>query len=141
MKVERAVVDTNVLISAALIADSAPARVTLFLLEHARLLFCAETFAEFETRIWRPKFDRYLSIESRKRLLHDFNAAAEWIELGPAPLPALCRDPDDDKFLHVALIGKADCLISGDQDLLDAAPMHTTRILSPAQAQSDILNR
>lgn len=134
MKVERAVVDTNVLISAALIPDSPPALVTLLLLERARLLFSSETFSEFETRIWRPKFDRYLSIEDRKRLLHDFSAAAEWVDSGQAPLPSLCRDPDDDKFLHVALIGKADCLISGDRDLLDTASAAKLTIVTPAQA-------
>ena len=28
------------------------------------------------------------------------------------------RDPDDDKFIHCALAGKADYLISGDKDLI-----------------------
>jgi predicted nucleic acid-binding protein len=30
-----------------------------------------------------------------------------------------CRDPKDDKFLSLAVAGKADCIISGDLDLLD----------------------
>jgi putative PIN family toxin of toxin-antitoxin system len=30
-----------------------------------------------------------------------------------------CRDPKDDKFLSLAITGKADCIIAGDKDLLD----------------------
>lgn len=30
-----------------------------------------------------------------------------------------CRDPKDNKFLSLAVSGKADCIISGDSDLLD----------------------
>ncbi len=134
MKAERAVIDTNVLISAALSADSAPARITLWILEHSRLLFSPQTFAELETRLWRPKFDRYLSPEARRHLLHDFNAVAEWVELPDEPRPAYSRDPDDDKFIHTALAGKADWLISGDSDLLDLPPIAGLVMLSPAQA-------
>jgi len=30
----------------------------------------------------------------------------------------VCRDPHDDKFLEVAVTGKADVIVSGDNDLL-----------------------
>jgi putative PIN family toxin of toxin-antitoxin system len=30
-----------------------------------------------------------------------------------------CRDPKDDKFLSLAVAAKADCIITGDADLLD----------------------
>ena len=79
MKVERAVVDSNVLISAALAAGSVPARVVSWLLQHGRLLLCDETFADLETRLWRPKFDRYLSLESRRLLLHDLRACENFM--------------------------------------------------------------
>ena len=29
-----------------------------------------------------------------------------------------CRDPDDDKFLELAVNGRADVIITGDDDLL-----------------------
>lgn len=134
MKVERVVVDSNVLISAALSAESAPARVTFWLLAHGRLLFCDETFAELETRLWRPKFDRYLSLETRRLLLHDLSAVGEWIKLPEENRQAFSRDPDDDKFVWLALSAGADCLISGDRDLLDLALPEGLAILSPAQA-------
>jgi len=135
MKVKRAVVDTNVLISAALSPRSAPAQIVDILLRHATLVFSRETFRELETRIWRPKFDRYLDIECRRLLLHDFAQAAHWVELPATPLPGYSRDPDDDVFLHTALHGNAQWLVSGDRDLLELADTDWEfAILSPAQA-------
>jgi uncharacterized protein len=134
MKARRAVVDSNVLISAALSPNSVPARITFWLLEHGHLLFCDETFSELETRLWRPKFDSYLSLESRRLLLHDLSAIGEWIALPEGARQSFSRDPDDDKFIHLALAGKAECLISGDRDLLDLVPPEGLKILSPAEA-------
>jgi len=135
MRIERAVVDTNVLISAALSPRSAPAQIVDYLLQYAILVFSRETFAELETRLWRPKFDRYLDMERRRLLLHDFAAAAQWIDLPATPRSAHSRDPDDDVFLHTALHGKAEWLVSGDKDLLELSPAEWGfEILSPAQA-------
>ena len=43
-----------------------------------------------------------------------------------------CRDPRDDKFLEVAVAGKADAIVSGDEDLLVLHPFAGIPILSPA---------
>ena len=43
-----------------------------------------------------------------------------------------CRDPNDDKFLEVALNGKADLILTGDADLLGLHPWRDIIILSPA---------
>ncbi len=131
---KRVVIDTNVLISAALSARTPPARITFWVLEHGKLVFSQETFNELETRLWRPKFDRYLSPETRRSLLHDFNAVADWVELPQEPRPLFSRDPDDDKFIHTTLAANADWLISGDSDLLELPAMAGLIILSPAQA-------
>lgn len=42
-----------------------------------------------------------------------------------------CRDPKDDKFLEVAVAGKADVIVSGDNDLLVLAPYDSIPILAP----------
>ena len=42
------------------------------------------------------------------------------------------RDPDDDKFLDVAINGRADVVVSGDGDLLDLNPFRGIAILAPA---------
>jgi putative PIN family toxin of toxin-antitoxin system len=41
------------------------------------------------------------------------------------------RDPDDDKFLACALAAGADCVVSGDRDLLDVSPYEAIAVLSP----------
>jgi predicted nucleic acid-binding protein len=44
-----------------------------------------------------------------------------------------CRDPEDDKFLEVALGGKADLILTGDADLLTLNPWRGIAILSAAE--------
>ena len=44
-------------------------------------VFSAATFVELETRLWKPKFDRYLSMESWRAILRDANAAAHWVNI------------------------------------------------------------
>ena len=134
MNPERVVIDTNVLISAALLPGATPSRVVAYVLQHQRLLFSEQTFEELRTRLHRPKFDRYLSLDERKLLLHDFNAAAEWVALGE--VFSFSRDRDDDKFVQTALNGGARWLISGDADLLCLGSVQTVQIMTPAQALS-----
>jgi uncharacterized protein len=129
---ERVVVDTNVLISAALAPSGAPALLVAYVLEHRRLLFSQPTFDELHTRLHRPKFDRYLSLDDRKLLLHDFNAAADWVDLGK--VARFSRDADDDKFVQTAIDGGACWLVTGDADLLVLGQVQSVRIVSPAQA-------
>ena len=45
----------------------------------------------------------------------------------------VCRDPKDDKFLEAALAGNADCIVSGDADLLVLNSFEGVSILSPAE--------
>jgi uncharacterized protein len=129
----RAVVDTNVLISAILLRDSVPALVVRHLLRQGTVIFSEATFAEFEQRLWRPKFDRYVSIDLRRALLRDWASIAEWVEVGD-PLPPCSRDPQDDKFIHAAITGRADLLISGDLDLLDLGSVQSVPIMRAAAA-------
>ena len=131
------VVDTNVLISAALSSQGAPAQLMRRVLGQHILVFSQATFDELHTRIYRPKFDRYITLEQRQRLLHDFNACAHWVDL--APYPVYCRDPDADKFIATALQAQADWLVSGDRDLLEAKPLAGLRIVTPMQALENVV--
>ena len=131
MKVERVVLDTNILISAALRPNGPPRAV----LEAARsengvLLFSDETLSELRSSILRPKFDRYVGRKGRKVCLAQLHAVAEWVSITGVALG--CRDPDDDKLLETALLGEADCLITGDGDLLAMSPFRRMPILSPS---------
>ena len=135
---QRVVLDTNVWLSAWLSSHGAPAQVVRRAVMGADVVFTAASFDELQTRLWRPKFDRYLSMDRRKQLLHDVAAVAFWADV-PAALAgqAMCRDPDDDRIVHAALAGGARWLVSGDQDLLVMA--HSLRgsgvaVVSPSVA-------
>ena len=142
MKAERWVIDTNVLISAAFSAQTAPGLVVRHVLAHGKVLFSEATFTELETRLWRPKFDRYLTMESRKLLLHDFRATGIWVDIPQdAASRKFSRDADDDKFLHAALAGAAGVLVSGDGDLLDLGWVDSVHILSPAKALARLMSQ
>jgi putative PIN family toxin of toxin-antitoxin system len=134
MSVERFVVDTNVLISAALVGESVPAQWLNHVLRHGRLVFSDATFAELETRLWRPKFDRYVTTEDRKSLLGDLQATAEWVNPDSARDDPICRDPDDQKFIAAAISSRAAALVSGDQDLLVLKQVGGVPVCTPAQA-------
>ena len=131
---KRIVVDSNVLVSAALFPDSPAALAYVAAALHGDLYASRDTLAEIEQVLMRPKFDRYLSLERRRQLLHDLRAAGEWFSLPALLQQSYSRDPDDDKFIHLALAARADWLISGDQDLLVLVPLPGVDILTPADA-------
>ena len=45
---------------------------------------------------------------------------------------AACRDPKDDKFLELAVNGRADVILTGDNDLLVLDPFRGISIIAPA---------
>ena len=131
MKAERVVLDTNVLISAALRPDGPPRTVVdAVRSENGVLLFSDETFEELRSRFYRPQFDRYVGREGRAVYLAQLEAVSEWVSITGAKLG--CRDSDDDKLLGTALMGEADCLVTGDRDLLEMSPFNDTPISTPA---------
>jgi len=145
MKVERTlpacyalvVVDTNVLISAALSPDGASARLLKRLDKESRLVFAPATFAELETRLWKPKFDSWLSIEERQQYLHAYSAIANWLDDAVAS-GVWSRDRDDDMFIELARRAGVTRLITGDDDLLCLDPLDDLRILTPRAALDEI---
>jgi uncharacterized protein len=130
MRPERSVVDTNVLISALLQPSGRTAKV----LDAIRatggvLIFSDLSFAELVSRLARPKFDRYVDRGIRQRFLSDLAAVAEWVPITGAV--RACRDPDDDKLLETAIRGEADCIVTGDRDLLTLDPFEGVTIFTP----------
>ncbi len=130
------VLDTNVLISAALSRRSSPYALVQRVLAEARIVFSEGTFAELRTRLYRPKFDRYISLDMRERVLRDLSACSIWVETDDQG--GWSCDPDDDKFIATALQVPGALLVSGDSDLLTAQAPAALRILTPAQALAEI---
>lgn len=126
------VIDTNVWISAALSRQGAPAKLVQHVLSAGKPVFSPDTYAELETRMWKPKFDPYLSVELRHAILHDAAGAAVWVEV-PDQIAAqtFSRDVSDDKFVHAVLASGAAYLVSGDADLLEMPRLSRPTVLSP----------
>jgi putative PIN family toxin of toxin-antitoxin system len=103
-------------------------------LKNGNLVFSSATFEELRSRIYRPKFDVYLSLEMREGLLHDFQSIARWVE--PDIVLPYSRDPSDDVFIATALKAGLRFLVSGDKDLLGASLPPGFQVLTPAQALS-----
>ncbi len=59
---------------------------------------------------------------------------------GPPPSTPPCRDPDDTKFLQLAVTAGADLLVTGDKDLLDITEPFACPIIPPA-ALLDLIRR
>ncbi|WP_245593504.1 putative toxin-antitoxin system toxin component, PIN family [Azospirillum halopraeferens] len=130
----RCILDTNVLVGAALLPDPVPQRCLALdrcvaLARRGTLLFSAATLEEVREVLRRPVFDRHRSPAARDAFLDALVAAATLVE--PTETPALCRDPDDDKFLALALAADADALVTQDRDLLVLRRIGTTPILHP----------
>ena len=67
--------------------------------------------------------------KGRAVYLAQLEAVSEWVPIAGAKLG--CRDADDDKLLETALMGAADCLVTGDRDLLEMSPFQDIPILTP----------
>jgi putative PIN family toxin of toxin-antitoxin system len=92
------VFDASTFVSAALKANSLPQRTPLCAVSAAnRLLLSREVEDEYRDVIFRPKFDRFVSVERRQRILDIVVVAAERVE--PTETVRDCRDPKDNKYL------------------------------------------
>ncbi len=113
--------DTNLVLSALVFAQGrlAPLR-EAWQGAQCQPLVSSGTAAELLRVLAYPKFK--LSAAQQKELLADYLPYCIAVRL-PAKPPATpaCRDPFDVPFLQLAVAGKAQYLITGDQDLLRLA--------------------
>jgi putative PIN family toxin of toxin-antitoxin system len=117
----RAVLDTNVVLSALVFRGGAAGRLRLAWQQGQVLpLVSTVTVQELLRVLAYPKFR--LSQVEQDELLADYLPYAETVRI-PQPLPAVpeCRDVLDLPFLQLAVTGKAEVLVSGDRDLLAIA--------------------
>ncbi len=125
------VIDTNVLISAAILPKSKIGKLLELIADNFVIAQNESTFAELESRIQREKFDRYFGDNGRIVFL---TRLAQTVENFPVETQfQISRDADDDKFIGLAIDSGATILISGDLDLKDVRTYKGIEILSPAQ--------
>src|SRR5271169_439814 len=125
----RIVLDTNVLVSAALKQKSMPGMTALVVERSGGLLKSVATEEQLFEVVARPYFTSLIDPDTRawlKKLMAD----AELVTI--TERIAACRDPTDDKFLELAVSGHADLIVSGDADLLALNPFRGVPIVTPA---------
>lgn len=125
----RVVLDTNVLISAALKQNSRPAAAVRFVEARDVLLKSRATEHQLLDVMARPYFAPLIGREMRS-WLRKLMSTAELVAITESIVA--CRDPTDDKFLELAVNGRADLIVSGDADLLELDPFRGIPILAPA---------
>jgi putative PIN family toxin of toxin-antitoxin system len=130
----RAVCDTNVVVSALVFADGRLGQIRAAWHSGALVALISKSTVEELIRVLSyPKFR--LTLEEQSELLEDYLPYAETAEISNVSFDQVkCRDPDDQKFLDLAVSARADWLITGDSDLLALSEQTDVLILQPARA-------
>ena len=129
-KPQRIVLDINLIISRMLLTRGVAAAVFDLVYDSCFLLTSEPVLAELREVAGRAKFDRYLDVATRREFVDRYAAAARLIPVMHTVRD--CRDPKDDKLLELALSGRADLILTGDEDLLVLHPWRGVSILTPS---------
>lgn len=126
----RIILDTNLWIS--FLISCRYERLDALLIENkCKLLFSKELLEEFIEVSKRPKLRKYISSEELDKILETIDEFAEFVEVTSET--KLCRDPKDNFLLSLAMDGKADYLLTGDDDILELKKVGNTKIMKIAE--------
>jgi len=123
----RIVTDTNVLFAAFVSTQGTCAQLLEVLLEGHTLVLSSHILSELrEHLIGKRRLDSALVDEQIAFL------ESSAVMVTPIAVPAdTISDPDDLPVLGTAIAGQADCLVTGDKELLNLGSFHSIAILSP----------
>jgi putative PIN family toxin of toxin-antitoxin system len=108
----RLVIDTNIVVSAALKPDGLQRTVLLVAMaKPARLYISDAVFAEYREVLARPELQIRKGL--RQQLLHLIRSRSYLV--APSRQLQITKDPDDNKFLECADAARADYLVTGNQ--------------------------
>lgn len=130
----RVVLDTNTVLSALLFAQGrlVPLR-TAWQSGALSPLLCRQIVVELMRGLAYPKLE--LTPEECEEMLADYlpfgEVVASWQK---SPRVPRCRDKQDRVILGLAAVGRAEWLVTGDQDLLSRAGKVSFQIITPAAA-------
>ena len=110
------VVDTNIFISAALNPNGTVSQALTKAIQEFTIVHSDETYQELADRLYKPKFDKYISNERRAEFLSLIHSRSQFIKT--TSQIGICRDLDDNKFLDLLIDSSAEFLLTGDKDLL-----------------------
>jgi putative PIN family toxin of toxin-antitoxin system len=131
----KAVLDTNVLVSG-LVSDKGPPRLLIdaWLDGVFTLVTSLYQIDELAHVLSYPRITRRINIEEPELelILAALLSEAE-VTPGRLRLPGITRDPKDDPIVACALVGNADFIVSGDQDLLVMGEHKGIRAVTPRE--------
>lgn len=123
------VIDTNFLVSAFIRNGVCRRLLEHFVQSNYRIVISGFILNELR-RTLTSKFG--YDYEEFERAAQMLMPEAEIVE--PATFDTqICRDPDDDAILGTAIAGNADCIVTGDNDLLVLERFQGVDIISPAE--------
>ena len=125
------VVDTNIFISAALNPNGTVSQALTKAIQEFTIVHSDQTYQELADRLYKPKFDKYISKQRRTEFLSLIHIRSKFIK--PISQIRICRDLDDNKFLELLIDSNANFLLTGDKDLLilKSEPEYENIIISP----------
>jgi putative PIN family toxin of toxin-antitoxin system len=126
-KPQRVILDTNLWISF-LISKNYSKLDDILFSKKCVLVFSAELLEEFLEVTRRPKFRRFFPASDVEELLETIQEYADFVEV--TTKVEVCRDTKDNFLLSLAHDGKADILLTGDDDLLVLEKYNKTTILT-----------
>ena len=126
----RIVIDTGVLVSAAIRPQSIPALALEKALLHFDVCVSEATLTELSTVLLRDKFDRYAAMAVRQAFIDGFHTRAVMFSVTLAV--GDCPDPGDNKFLALAQAADAELIVASDPHLTNMHPWRGIPILPPA---------
>ena len=131
----RAVLDVNVIVSGVILTRGAPFEIIQAWRRPRFELVISETIlTELIEVLHRPKIrDAYAVSESAIGRLVSLLRSEAFVTPGDVAIEPAARDADDDKVLACALEAKADCIVTGDKDLLSLGSYYGIAILRPAE--------
>jgi len=129
---KKVVVDTNVLLSAAICPNSPSAQALTTAFAFCAIFHSKETLHEIKMVLNRSKFDRYFLDAEFTRDMFLEAYIDKSIEAEFTQISSDCEDPKDNMFLSLALSTNADMIVSGDlKHLIAMHPYKGISILSP----------
>lgn len=124
----RAVLDTNVVISALLFSGPPSQLVPAWQSSRLRPVVSAPVLDEYIRVLAYPKF-KLTDAEIRGLLEEALLPFIETVKVPPSIIPKV-RDPDDAKFITCAATAGVRWLVSGDNDLLSLRQVKSVEIIS-----------
>lgn len=125
-KIIRVVFDTNIWVSF-LIGKFLSGLEDFIIDNRFQILMCDELLEEMNDVLHRPKFQNYFSIDVISELVILMLGKFELVELRESF--KVCRDEKDNFLIDLCVSGKADYLVTGDEDLLALNPFQETQII------------